>query len=152
MQYIKYKTDNFERSERNQFYILYARGFHKIFYNNKLLLKFIYIINSLSIIPDPFQIIELTVFSIKNMHDHITEVNQYPCSASVSFCLFCSVALLCASFPLHSQQVHVPGCRCYHLQLQNSLQVQIPLKYQSHIHLHLLSSNASKAIFAISFA
>ena len=92
VQYIKYKTDNFERSERNQFYILYARGFYKIFYNNKLLLKFIYIINFLSIIPDPFQIIELTVFSIKNMHDHITEVNQYPCSASVSFCLFCSVA------------------------------------------------------------
>ena len=92
MQYIKYKTDNFERSERNQFYILYARGFHKIFYNNKLLLKFIYIINSLSIIPDPLQIIELTVFSIKNMHDHITEVNQYPCSASVSFCLFCSIS------------------------------------------------------------
>ena len=77
VQYIKYKTDNFERSERNQFYILYARGFHKIFYNNKLLLKFIYIINSLSIIPDPLQIIELTVFSIKNMHDHITEVNPH---------------------------------------------------------------------------
>lgn len=37
----------------------------------------------------------------------------------------CAIDISSASFLLHSQQVHVPDCHCYHLQLQNSLQEQM---------------------------